>query len=258
MLASRRIVKDSRNQSRTLWYKPRRMSPGQDANPGIEIVHAEARWCVIVKPPGMLSVPGKGPDKADCAAARVARAFPHASGPLVVHRLDMETSGLMVFGLDSDAQRALSMQFEARSVEKTYTALVNAEFVPTPYIAGAPLGPAPDPLDHEQGEVSLPMRADLDNRPIQIVDRSQGREARTSWRVMNREVDRVRLALVPVTGRTHQLRVHCAQGLGHVIVGDELYGAAPGSPRLMLHATTLSFLEPGGRRRLEFERRPDF
>jgi len=228
------------------------MSPGTDANPGIDIVHASPRWCVIAKPAGMLSVPGKGPEKADCAAARVARAFPLARGPLVVHRLDMETSGLMVFGLDEDAQRDLSRQFEARSVEKSYVALVEVGFARTPH------APARDPLEAPSGEIDLPMRPDLANRPVQIVDHALGRAARTRWRILSREVDRVRLELVPVTGRTHQLRVHCALGLGHAIVGDELYGAAPGSPRLMLHATTLSFLEPGSQRRVEFESRPPF
>jgi tRNA pseudouridine32 synthase/23S rRNA pseudouridine746 synthase len=228
------------------------MSPPAEDHAGIEIVHASDRWCVIAKPAGMLSVPGKGPEKADCAAARVAKAFPNARGPLVVHRLDMETSGLLVFGLDEDAQRELSRQFENRVVEKSYIALVDATFVP------GGRTPKHDPLTSEEGEIDLPMRPDFDRRPIQIVDDVHGRPARTRWRIMSREVDRVRLHLVPITGRTHQLRVHCAQGLGHTIVGDELYGAPVGSPRLMLHATTLSFLDPETGRRVEFEHRPEF
>jgi tRNA pseudouridine32 synthase/23S rRNA pseudouridine746 synthase len=228
------------------------MSVGRESNPEIHVLGASERWCVIVKPPGMLSVPGKGPEKADCAAARVARAFPSARGPLVVHRLDMETSGLMVFGLDEDAQRDLSRQFEERLVEKSYTALVDAAFTP------GPRTPASDPLAATDGEIDLPLRPDIDRRPIQIVDDEHGRPARTRWRVQTREVDRVRLLLMPLTGRTHQLRVHCAQGLGHPIIGDALYGWGASGPRLMLHATTLSFLEPGGTRRIDFENRPAF
>lgn len=191
----------------------------------------------------MLSVPGKGPNKADCAAARVRLLFPSATGSLVVHRLDMETSGLLVFGLDVDAQKDLSSQFERRVVEKAYTALVTAS--PRPSWTG------PDPLDHEEGELSLPMRGDLDQRPLQIIDPENGREAITRWRIMSRETDRIRIRFKPLTGRTHQLRVHAAAGLGHPIIGDELYGG-PEAERLMLHASELSFLEPGTARRIEF------
>ncbi len=207
------------------------------------IIASTARYAVINKPSGMLSVPGKGPNKADCAAARVRLLFPSATGSLVVHRLDMETSGLLVFGLDVDAQKDLSSQFERRVVEKAYTALVTAS--PRPSWTG------PDPLDHEEGELSLPMRGDLDQRPLQIIDPENGREAITRWRIMSRETDRIRIRFKPLTGRTHQLRVHAAAGLGHPIIGDELYGG-PEAERLMLHASELSFLEPGTARRIEF------
>jgi len=192
----------------------------------------------------MLSVPGKGPEKADCAAARIAAMFPRATGPLVVHRLDMETSGLIVFGLDEEAQRELSAQFEKRVVEKSYVALVTGSV--------RAMWAGPDPLDRDDGEVSLPMRGDLERRPLQIVDPENGREAVTRWRVLSREIDRIRIRFEPFTGRTHQLRVHAATGLGHPIIGDELYGG-PEAPRLMLHAASLSFLEPGTGRRVEFE-----
>ena len=207
------------------------------------IVAQTGRFVVVDKPPGMLSVPGKGPEKADCAAARVAAKFPEATGPLVVHRLDMETSGLLVFGLDEASQRDLSAQFESRVVEKSYIALVTAGLV------RGLMGP--DPLDAESGDLSLPMRGDLDRRPLQVVDPEHGREAVTRWRVMAREVDRIRIRFEPLTGRTHQLRVHAAAGLGHPIIGDELYGG-PEAERLMLHAASLSFLEPGTQRRVEF------
>jgi len=191
----------------------------------------------------MLSVPGKGPEKADCAAARVAAMFPRAKGPLVVHRLDMETSGLLVFGLDEESQRDLSAQFENRDVEKSYIALLTA--------SPAPSWTGPDPLNQDEGTLSVPMRGDLERRPLQIIDPENGREAITRWRIIGREVDRIRIRFEPLTGRTHQLRVHAAVGLGHPIIGDELYGG-PEAERLMLHAATLSFLEPGTKRRVEF------
>jgi tRNA pseudouridine32 synthase/23S rRNA pseudouridine746 synthase len=208
------------------------------------VIAATDRYVVIDKPTGMLSVPGKGPEKAHCAVARIAARF-RSSGPLVVHRLDMETSGLMVFGLDEEAQRELSAQFEERRVEKTYTALVVATLHPS--WSGA----QPDRLIQHEGTISLPIRGDLERRPLQIVDTVDGREAVTHWRVLSREIDRVRILFKPITGRTHQIRVHAASGLGHPIIGDELYGG-PEAPRLMLHATSLSFLEPGSARRVEF------
>jgi len=222
---------------------PRRFPPDVP-----RIVHATPRYVVVDKPSWMLSVPGKGPEKSDCVAARVAARFPEARGPLIVHRLDMETSGLMVLGLDTDAQRELSRQFEERVVEKQYTAL----------LSGGPAPGTPDPLgEADHGEISLPMRADIERRPIQIVDRRQGREAVTRWRVLGREIDRVRVLFEPRTGRTHQLRVHAAAGLGRPIVGDTLYGGES-AERLMLHASRLSFLEPGTRTRVEFENRAPF
>ena len=201
----------------------------------IEIVHAGPAYVVIDKPSGMLSVPGRGDDKADCAASRVREAFPGASGPLVVHRLDMETSGLMVLGLTPAAQRHLSMQFERRRVEKRYRALVSGL------------------IDEDEGVIDLPLRADIERRPIQIVDHDLGKPARTAWRVLSRETDRTRLELTPETGRTHQLRVHMATGIGCPIVGDVLYGDADGAERLMLHATWLSIIDPESGRRASFE-----
>lgn len=204
-------------------------------------------FVVIDKPPGLLSTPGKGaetnPAKADCVALRVQKMFPNATGPLIVHRLDMDTSGLMVLGLTPDAHRNLSRQFEQRIVTKQYVAL----------LAGHYDHLAPD----VQGTIVLPMRLDVENRPRQIVDLVQGRVAITGYAVIAREeVDgrRVtRVEFVPVTGRSHQLRVHAAhaQGLDAAIVGDPLYGDGLSTVRMMLHAEVLSFDPPGGSARIE-------
>lgn len=202
---------------------------------------------IIDKPAGMLSVPGKGPEKQDCAAARVRAMFPGATGPLVVHRLDMETSGLLVFGLDEEAQRRLSRQFEERLVRKSYIALLDGM------------------VEKEAGEIRVPMRMDVENRPHQIVDFIYGRAAVTRFGVLAREVDRTRVRFDPITGRTHQLRVHAAwrgsapEGvdvgdiIGRPILGDGLYGEAKSAPRLMLHATRLALRDPDSGRELEFE-----
>jgi tRNA pseudouridine32 synthase/23S rRNA pseudouridine746 synthase len=200
----------------------------------LRVVEEGPAFVVIDKPPGMLSVPGKGPEKADCAAARVRAMFATASGPLVVHRLDMETSGLMVFALTADAQRDLSMQFERRRTQKRYLALLEGQ------------------VRDDRGEVCLPLRADIDNRPYQIVDHVHGRGAVTRYRVLSREIDRTRVEFEPLTGRTHQLRVHAAAGLSCPIIGDMLYGRG-GGERLMLHATRLGFTGPQCGRWVEFE-----
>jgi tRNA pseudouridine32 synthase/23S rRNA pseudouridine746 synthase len=208
----------------------------------LRIVHATASYAVVEKPSGLLSVPGKGPRKQDCVVSRARTLFPHAAGPMVVHRLDMETSGLLVVGLTPEAQRALSMQFEQRTPEKAYTALLDGI------------------VARDTGEVNLPVRADIERRPIQIVDHVHGRAALTRFRVLAREIDRTRMRFEPVTGRAHQLRVHAATpaaqgGLGAPILGDVLYGRGitPDAARLMLHACELSFLDPDSGRRVAFE-----
>ncbi len=219
----------------------------------LRVVHAGKGFVVVDKPPGMLSVPGKGEGKADCVASRVAAMFPTATGPLIVHRLDMDTSGLMVLGLTEHAQRELSAQFERKQVEKQYIALVDGL------------------LDEaRKGLIDAPLRVDVEHRPFQLVDVVSGRRAVTRWRLLSHETDRSRLELTPDTGRTHQLRVHLAAapslgGLGRCILGDVLYGSgyrgpepneARGrlveAPRLMLHATRISFRQPVDEQRLEF------
>lgn len=204
----------------------------------LPILYASDACVAIEKPSGLLSVPGKGPDKQDCAAARVRAMFPSAQGPLVVHRLDMETSGILLFGLTPHAQRDLSMQFERRAVDKIYAALLEGL------------------LDTDAGEVRLPMRPDIDRRPYQIVDFIHGQPAITRYTVLARETDRTRVRFVPLTGKTHQLRVHAATprdqgGLGAPIIGDRLYSSNPTTDRLMLHAAFLSFIDPGTGQRVD-------
>lgn len=207
----------------------------------IVVKHQTGRLVVIDKPAGLLSVPGKGPENQDCAAARVAAAFPHAAGPLVVHRLDMETSGLLVFGLDPQAQRALSMQFEARTVAKRYVAILASD----PRAHGKPAS----------GEISVPIRPDITRRPLQIVDDEHGRPAVTRYTLGRATAEGwCEVEFEPITGRSHQLRLHSAspRGLGTPIVGDRLY-AGPSASRLMLHAAMLEFddVETGVRTRVE-------
>lgn len=232
--------------------KPPILSQVAAATAGLVVVFAGPALAVIDKPAGLLSVPGKGPDKTDCAAARVRSRFPGATGPLVVHRLDMDTSGLMVFALNPDSQRNLSRQFERRTVAKAYTALVDGL------------------IDADSGEISAPLRLNVDRRPFRVFDPHLGQPALTRWTVLSRETDRTRVRFVPVTGRTHQLRVHAAlarpHGLGHHILGDVLY--APGAEvgahapaeaaRLMLHASELELDDPDTGERMRFESRAPF
>lgn len=190
-----------------------------------EIVFRDAWLIVLNKPSGLLAVPGRGSALYDSLAVRVQQDFPTAS---VVHRLDRDTSGLMVLALDPQTHRRLSRQFEQRSVEKVYTAVV----------AGQVWG--------DSGRVSRPLAKDFSRPPRHKVDLEQGREAITDWRVVERRPDRTRLWLQPLTGRSHQLRVHLAD-LGHPILGDPLYGSEverQAAPRLLLHAQSLTLSHP--------------
>jgi tRNA pseudouridine32 synthase / 23S rRNA pseudouridine746 synthase len=191
------------------------------------------QWLVVVdKPAGLLSVPGRGPDKQDCVAARVQRMLPDA---LVVHRLDMATSGLLLLARGLSMQRALGRLFEARQVDKRYVAVV-AGHLPAPATEGG------------WATIDLPLATDWPNRPRQVVDAEHGRASRTRWRVLGRDVgDTTRVELEPVTGRSHQLRVHL-QAIGHPIVGDALYAPEADrarAPRLLLHAAHLRLVHPG-------------
>lgn len=196
--------------------------------------------CLIFeKPSGLLSVPGRGPEKQDCMSARVAEDHIRV---LIVHRLDMETSGLLLFARFGDAQRQFSELFATGQVDKTYTAIVNGE---------------PDP---ETGVIDLPLIRDWPNRPRQMVDHEKGKPAQTKWRVLERLDGRTRMELKPVTGRTHQLRVHM-DAIGHPILGDNLYGTDESraeADRLMLHATRLKLKNPFTGHTIDVTSRPPF
>lgn len=198
----------------------------------LAVVHADHMLVVVDKPAGLLSVPGKGAHLADCLLARLKGAFPEA---LLVHRLDRDTSGVMVFALTPHAQRHLGLQFERRHARKTYIARVWGE-------------PAED-----AGSIDLPLIVDWPNRPLQMVSHATGKPALTDWQVQRREGGTARLRLMPLTGRSHQLRVHL-KAIGHPILGDPFYAEGPARdfPRMMLHAETLRLAHPDGGRGVTF------
>lgn len=200
---------------------PRGMSGFVYAPPDtpLRLIHHDSQIVVVDKPAGLLSVPGRGDDRADCLIGRLRGAFPEV---LLVHRLDLDTSGVMVFALTRSAQANLGQQFETRQVRKVYLARVRGR------------------LEPKEGRVDLPLTVDWPNRPRQHVNHDTGRPAVTDWRVVRAREDESRVRLMPLTGRSHQLRVHMAE-IGHPILGDPLYatGAAREFPRLMLHAESL-------------------
>jgi tRNA pseudouridine32 synthase/23S rRNA pseudouridine746 synthase len=190
------------------------------------ILHEDAQLLLVDKPSGLLSVPGRGPELADCLLSRIQAVFPDA---LLVHRPDRDTSGLMVFALTPHAQRHLGLQFEKRQIKKSYVARVWGRMAQT------------------TGTVDLPLIVDWPNRPLQKVDFETGKPAVTAWRVLRRSEAETRVRLFPKTGRSHQLRVHM-QSLGHPILGDPFYATGPARdfPRLMLHAESLRLRHPEG------------
>ena len=204
----------------------------------LEVLHADHEVLVVVKPDGLLSVPGKGPELADCLLERVKAAYPQA---LLVHRLDRDTSGVMVFALTPHAQRHIGLQFEKRQVRKTYVARVFGR------------------IEDKTGTIDLPLGVDWPNRPRQMVDHESGREAVTEWRAMRASDDETRLRLYPQTGRSHQLRVHCL-AIGHPILGDPLYAVGPARnfARLMLHSENLRFRHPDGGKGMSFSAKAPF
>lgn len=204
----------------------------------LDVLHADHELLVVAKPDGLLSVPGKGPELADCLLSRVQADFPEA---LLVHRLDRDTSGVMVFALSRHAQRHLGLQFEKRRVRKTYVARVFGR------------------LTEKTGTVDLPLKVDWPNRPLQMVDHENGRAAVTDWRVVRADDAETRIYLFPHTGRSHQLRVHML-ALGHPILGDPLYakGSARDFPRLMLHSEQLRLRHPDGGKGISFSQEPPF
>ncbi|MDP1645768.1 MAG: RluA family pseudouridine synthase [Thiobacillus sp.] len=215
------------------------------ASPAIAPLYADDALLVVDKPSGLLAVPGRGADKQDCLSARVQACYPDA---LIVHRLDMATSGLMVMARGPAAQRELSKAFAAREVKKRYVAVVAGRLQAPPEGRGIPDG---------WGTIDLPIIVDWPNRPLRIVDPLRGKPSLTRWRVLGNEETGLstRVELEPVTGRSHQLRVHLRE-LGHPILGDALY-APPDvqalAGRLLLHAWSLSFVHPLTGEALAFE-----
>jgi tRNA pseudouridine32 synthase/23S rRNA pseudouridine746 synthase len=223
-----------------------------------EVIHLDETFVVVDKPAGLLAVPGISPDKQDCVRARVAAMFPHASGPMTCHRLDLSTSGVMVLALDARTHRNLSIQFEQRRTTKRYLALVEGH------------------LPRESGAVNTPMRKDMERPPLMLVDYIDGKPSVTRYTVLAREQWEgrpvTRVALEPHTGRTHQLRVHAAHprvatigrpgpdqtpGLNAPIIGDDLYLGRP-APRLMLHASVLTIHHPLTGKRMSFKAKDPF
>ena len=191
------------------------------------ILHQDARFLVVSKPAGLLSVPGRHPANRDCLIARLQKEFP---GALTVHRLDMDTSGIMLVALDKATQRYLAGLLEQRRVDKHYVARVEGL------------------LEKNSGVIDLPMRCDWPNRPLQVIDVDQGKSALTRYEVISRctRTRRTRVGLSPVTGRSHQLRLHMA-AIGHPILGCRFYAPEPvtaASGRLLLHAERLGFAHP--------------
>lgn len=204
---------------------------------GVQAVHLDDYLIVLDKPMGLLAVPGRGPDKQDCMSARAQARWPDA---MIVHRLDMDTSGLLLMARGAEMQRRLSMAFAERRVDKRYVAVV----------AGRMRRPA-----DEWGAIDLPLMLDWPNRPRSKVDLEHGKPSLTRWRVLDYGEDCTRLELEPVTGRSHQLRVHLA-ALGHPILGDPLYAPPPlarRAERMLLHAGRIAFGHPVSAVELAFE-----
>lgn len=200
----------------------------------LRYLHIDDQLLIVEKPAQLLSVPGRGPDKQDCLISRVQQQFDDA---LIVHRLDYATSGLMVIARGKAAHRHLSIQFQDRVPRKRYQAVVDGV------------------LTEASGLIDQPLRCDWENRPLQMVDPVDGKPAQTQWERIEQRPDSTRILLHPLTGRSHQLRVHL-QSIGHVILGDEFYAherARQAAPRLLLHADQLAIRHPQGGHWLEFE-----
>ena len=208
----------------------------------LAVLYADDALLVLNKPAGLLSVPGRGEDKQDCLSTRVQGLYADA---LVVHRLDMATSGLMLMARGTSAQRTLSKAFADRQVQKRYVALVHGLLAP-------PMA--------SWGSIDLPIAVDWPNRPRRVIQLTGGKASITRWRVLaGADSPYTRLELEPVTGRSHQLRVHL-QAIGHSIVGDALYDGTSdlSADRLLLHATEIGFVHPFSDQMMHFQSRPDF
>ena len=204
----------------------------------IDIVYEDDVMLVINKPAELLSVPGANIE--DSVYLRIKQSYPRATGPLIVHRLDMSTSGLMLIALTKDANKKLQRQFIKRTIKKRYVALLDGL------------------IKEDEGIIDLPLRVDLDDRPRQLVCYEHGKAAKTQWEVIERKNNQTKVYFYPVTGRTHQLRVHSAHlnGLNTPILGDDLYGDK--ANRLHLHAESLEFNHPVTRELLSFQIEAEF
>ena len=204
----------------------------------LDIVHLDHELLAVNKPSGLLSVPGKGPMLSDCLISRVKKEYPKA---LLVHRLDRDTSGVMVFALSSYSQRHLGLQFEKRQSQKTYIARIWGQ------------------VCDKKGMIDLPIAVDWPNRPMQMVCHDTGRAAITHWEMIRRNITETRVKLRPETGRSHQLRVHM-MAIGHPILGDPLYGISESQNvnRLMLHSHRLRVRHPDGGEMIEFRAKIPF
>lgn len=213
-----------------------------DPETSLSIVHEDPEFVVVDKASGFLSVPGRGPHKSDCVTARVRTKYPDCIEQPAVHRLDMDTSGLIVVAISTASHRNLSLQFQRRETSKRYIALLEGK------------------LAAERGTIELPFRLDVDNRPMQIYDEVDGKIGTTHWEKLGIEGGLTRVAFTPITGRTHQLRVHSAdaRGLGIPIVGDPLYGTGTGPGQMKLHACDLGFRHPTSGDELAFHCPPSF
>lgn len=208
--------------------------------PHLEVIYQDEAFLVLNKPSGLLSVPGKNPDHNDSLLTRAEQDFPDS---LLVHRLDMETSGVFLMARSKSVQKHIGLQFEKRRTRKTYVACVSGH------------------LKEDSGTVDLPLICDWPNRPRQKVDHEGGKPAQTHWRCLTRDqqkhggIEFSRIELTPITGRSHQLRVHM-QALGHPILGDPFYADEPArnaADRLLLHAERLSVMHPNTQKFIEFK-----
>ena len=207
----------------------------------LNVIYIDDDLLLVNKPSGLLSVPGRGEDKQDCLINRVKLEYDNA---LIVHRLDMDTSGLMVIARNKNCHRQLGDLFQQRQVIKKYVAIVDGL------------------IEHDKGEINLPLITDWPNRPKQKVDYQNGKPSTTHYQVIDRNIEKnqTRVELKPVTGRSHQLRIHM-QSLGHALVGDNLYAtekARKASSRLLLHANFLAFIHPVTHEQLNVESKVPF
>ncbi len=202
----------------------------------LTIIYRDEHVVVVEKPSGLLSVPGRGPDMQDCIVNRLKAVIPDCLEQPSVHRLDMDTSGLLVLALTKEVHRNISIQFQNRTVEKKYYALLDGL------------------VEQESGTIELPFRLDPDNRPYQVYDTVHGKMGTSHWRKVAIEDGKTRIDFKPITGRTHQLRLHASheKGLGVPIIGDRLYGTGTVPGQLKLHAYFLSFDHPTTEKRLSF------